>query len=238
MAADQSIMLFPEEQLPFQFVVRPALGRQDFLVAECNQAAVQWVDLWPRWPGPLMVISGPAACGKTHLGAVWQAKSHAVKLSLDELQKASLVDVVSRSDHFWLDGIDFWLGDRESETPFFHLYNLVKEQQKTLLVTMRMTPSDVEFAVPDLASRFRSGLHARIEAPDDALLEAVLVKLFSDRRITPPSDIIHYIVPRMERSFRAAQALVEAIDTLAWSRKKPVTVSLARDAMMQLQAQE
>ena len=39
-------------QLPLDLGHRPALGREDFLVAPSNQGAVAWIDRWPDWPGP------------------------------------------------------------------------------------------------------------------------------------------------------------------------------------------
>src|SRR3546814_4047493 len=52
-------------QLPLDLGHRPALEREDFLVAECNAAAVAWVDRWPGWPGGGLAIHGPAGGGKT-----------------------------------------------------------------------------------------------------------------------------------------------------------------------------
>ena len=31
--------------------VNAAQGREDFLVAPCNEVAVAWIDRWPKWPG-------------------------------------------------------------------------------------------------------------------------------------------------------------------------------------------
>jgi len=56
---------------------RPALEEADFLVAPCNQAAIQWLDRWPHWPAPALTLYGPAGCGKTHLARVFAARSEA-----------------------------------------------------------------------------------------------------------------------------------------------------------------
>ncbi|MGB8274330.1 MAG: DNA replication protein, partial [Alphaproteobacteria bacterium] len=71
----------PGRQLPLDLPHRPALGLEDFLVAPCNVGAVRWIDRWPDWPGPVLAITGPSACGKTHLAHVWQARSGAAMLS-------------------------------------------------------------------------------------------------------------------------------------------------------------
>ncbi len=53
-------------QIPFDFDHRPALGGEDFLVADSNVEAVKWVELWPNWPRPVLAIVGLAGAGKTH----------------------------------------------------------------------------------------------------------------------------------------------------------------------------
>ena len=64
-------------QLAFDLPHRAALGAEDFLVSDCNLAAVRMVDAWPQWDGPVQVLVGPAASGKTHLVRVWQGRSGA-----------------------------------------------------------------------------------------------------------------------------------------------------------------
>ena len=75
----------PPAQLVLDLGHRPALGRADFLVSQCNAEAVAWVDRWPDWPAPGLVIWGRAASGKSHLGQVWQARIAAPMISAAEL---------------------------------------------------------------------------------------------------------------------------------------------------------
>jgi chromosomal replication initiation ATPase DnaA len=96
-----------------------------------------------------------------------------------------------------------------------------------LLMTAATLPRDWGLTLPDLASRVQSAPLTRLEAPDDALLAAVLVKLFADRQITVPPALIAYLIPRMERSFDAARAMVAELDAAALARGSPVTRSLA-----------
>ncbi|MBM3560518.1 MAG: DNA replication protein, partial [Alphaproteobacteria bacterium] len=65
----------PARQLALDLGHRAAFGREDFLVAACNAAAVHWIDLWPGWPAPGLALWGAPASGKSHLAAVWQARA-------------------------------------------------------------------------------------------------------------------------------------------------------------------
>jgi chromosomal replication initiation ATPase DnaA len=101
-----------------------------------------------------------------------------------------------------------------------------------------MNPTQSDFAIADLASRFRAAPVATIKAPDDTLLASVLIKLFADRQLSVGNEIISYILPRMERSFVAAKDIVENIDTLAYSKKKGVSIPLIRQVLTAMQSEE
>ncbi|MBX2834942.1 MAG: DNA replication protein [Micavibrio sp.] len=219
------------EQIPLDFAGRSALGREDFLIGPSNADAVAWIDRWPDWPAPLLIINGPVASGKSHLAAVWSEQADAVNVPAAALHEISAEQTASMGDRVVIDGIDLAIGWREAETTLFHLYNIFKEEQRSFLVTTRLNVSVADFAIADLASRMRAAPNATIRAPDDILLGSVLIKLFSDRQLSVGNDVIKYILPRMERSFAAARALVERMDKIALSRKKGVSIALAREAL-------
>lgn len=220
------------EQLTLNLGHRSALGREDFLIADSNRDAVSWIDLWPEWPAPALVLYGPAACGKTHLAAVWSAQTKAAAINPAELCQESADTLFARGPHLLIDPVDPWIGDRDAETTLFHLYNLAKEHNRTLLLTMRVPPVRLSFAIPDLASRLRAAPGVAIHAPDETLLGAVLVKMFADRQIQIGEEILSYLLLRMERSFAAARDLVEKTDQLALAEKKPVSLSLVRHVLI------
>ena len=72
---------------------------------------------------------------------------------------------------------------------------------------------------------------ARLEAPDDALLSAVLVKLFADRQLAVAPSLIPYLVARMERSIAAARELVARLDRRALAEGRGVTRGLAAEIL-------
>jgi chromosomal replication initiation ATPase DnaA len=218
-------------QLAFNLPHRPALGRDDFLIAPCNRDAVAWIDLWPDWPAPALIIHGPAACGKSHLAAVWARQADAERLPGDILNTHDARAIAQAGRPLVLDHLDPWIGDRHAETVLFHLYNLSKENGRSLLLTLRTPPVRHAFALPDLASRLRAAPAVAIEAPDDTLLASLLAKLFADRQLQVGEDVIAYILPRMERSFWAAQHIVERADALALAEKRAISVPLVRTVL-------
>jgi chromosomal replication initiation ATPase DnaA len=217
-------------QIPLPLAFRPALGRADFVVTAANADAVDWVDRWPAWPGPALVLQGPAGGGKSHLAAVWAARARARRVPPGTLDDPGLI-----LEPVLVDGLDPWLGEAGAETALFHLHNAVAEAGQSLLITMRMHPGAAEFRLPDLASRIRAAPVAAIGPPDDALLAAVLAKLFADRQVDAQEGCIAYLLPRMERSFVAARAIVARADAVALAERAQVTIPLLRRVLAEMQ---
>ena len=77
------------KQIPFDFVPRTYMGREDFMVAPCNCEAFNMVDSWPKWLTHGLIIYGPKGCGKSHLAHLFADK---VKIFADKPIKVSLID--------------------------------------------------------------------------------------------------------------------------------------------------
>ncbi|HYM33062.1 MAG TPA: DnaA/Hda family protein [Candidatus Cybelea sp.] len=219
-------------QLPLDLGHRPAMGRDDFLVAQCNSDAVAWIDLWPEWPGPALAIFGPAGCGKTHLASVWRARSGAAIIDaarLAERDVPRLADgavVLEDADR----GVD--------ERALFHLYNMIAERRRHMLLTSRSAPARWTVALADLRSRLNAVPAVSIAAPDDSLIGAVIVKLFADRQLRVGDEVVQFLVTRIERSFAAVRAAVAAIDAASLARRGNITVPLVRQVLQDQAAKE
>lgn len=219
-------------QLVFDMPHRDALGAEDFLVSQSNASAVSLVDGWPDWPARAAVISGPPGSGKSHLVHVWQSKSQARIFNARDINAAT-VPQLAASGVLAIEDLDKGPLDEQA---LFHLLNLVREQKISLLFTSSIRPGDLPIRLPDFSSRLKALPVAEIAAPDDALLSAVLVKLFTDRQLAVDPAVIAYCLVRMERSLDAARRLVAEIDTLALTMQRGVTRAIAAKALDNLGA--
>lgn len=192
----------------------------DLVVGESNRAAADGLEGWPNpVAGPVMALCGPAGSGKSALASRWAERRGALVLHGSE---AALIDPHE------LEGRSVVL-DRASDADdesLFHLINLAMAGGSLLLVSRR-APRDWVAALPDLRSRLDALPVLTLEEPDDAVLAAMLRRAFSERSITPPDDVIDYLVRRIDRSWAAAQTVVEQLDAL----HRPVTRAAARAAL-------
>ena len=214
------------EQLVFELPHRAAMGLEDFLVSDSNAEAVALVDRWPDWPVGAAVLVGPKGSGKTHLANVWRLRSGAALATASELSRERVPDLAAKGALI-VENVAM-LTD---EAALFHLLNLGREQRLQILLTSDAAPGDLRVSLPDLLSRLKALPVASIEPPDDALLRAVLVKLFSDRQVSVEPHIIDYVIVRMERSMSAAERFVSEADRQALILQRRVTRAIAAAAL-------
>jgi len=204
-------------QLVLPLETRSASGRADFIVAPGNQQAVAFIDSWPHWPAPAVALYGPPASGKSHLAAVWAAKSGAVILEASSLQDGVPDGALVIEN----------VGPGTAETPLFALL----ERGAPLLLTAQTPPSEWPVTLPDLKSRTNALLAFALWAPDDALLMGLAVKLFADRQVQVPESVVAHMIRALERSPAAIRDLVARADVQALAQKRPITLSLIKDLL-------
>jgi chromosomal replication initiation ATPase DnaA len=203
-------------------------AREDFLEGPSNAAALSLVERWPDWPSRTVLLRGPDGAGKSHLAAIWARQAGARILSPRRLEGADDVPIALATGALVLENLAEGQFD---EAALFHLLNLAREERAYLLITARSAPTGWKIALPDLASRLRALLGVALEAPDDALLRAVIVKLFADRQLAVDESLVSFLANRIERSFAAAREAVRRLDEEALRLKRPVTRALAAELL-------
>jgi DnaA regulatory inactivator Hda len=223
-------MMSDDRQLLLRFDHRPSLTGDDFYVAESNQTAVLWIDRWPDWPTTALVVYGPAGCGKTHLAQVFLAATAGRSLSLEDISAGEPRALLGNARTCVID-------DAESvvsagfERALLHLYNSINETGRHLLLTARRPPSRWPVDLADLRSRLNAASAIPISRPDDAMMRAILAKLFADRQVRVDEEILTFMLNRMERSFEAARSVVSEIDVAALRSRRNVGISLVRQVL-------
>ena len=227
--------------MPRQFrlplTVPPCWDRESFASSPTNLQALEALDAWPVWPEGRMALVGPAGAGKTHLARDWARRAGAVVIEAASPRPSGghppldlailrgrplLVEDVDRRAASHKEG-----GDLVDDETLFHLINMAGVDGGSLLLTGRLAPVAWDAAVPDLRSRLNALSVARIEEPDDIVLEAVLRRGFEAAGIRPAVDLYPYLIARLPRSAPAALAAVAALDEAASEQGREVNKALA-----------
>jgi chromosomal replication initiation ATPase DnaA len=197
------------------------LGRGDFIVAPANERAVVFLDSYPDWTAPAVALYGPPASGKSHLAAVWAQKARARILDATDLH-GDIPDGPLVVENI-VSGI--------AEAPLFALL----ERGAPLLLTTQLPPVEwpqaFHLILPDLVSRVRALLAFPLWAPDDALLMGLAVKLFADRQLQVPENVVAHMIRSLERSPEAIRDFVARADAAALAAKRPINTNLINELL-------
>ena len=214
-------------QLTLDLPHRTALGAEDFLVSDCNLAAVRLIDAWPAWPDQVQLLIGPPASGKTHLARVWQALSGAQSLDPTNLAMG-FIDRLDEGTPLVVEDADRGAYD---EKALFHLLNLAREKRLFVLLTARGAPSRWGLTLPDLLSRLNAVPAVEIGAPDEALLRTVMLKHFTVRLLDIDPKVLEFLALHIDRSLAAAAAAVAAVDRAALAKGRKISRQLVIEAL-------
>jgi chromosomal replication initiation ATPase DnaA len=198
-------------------------ARDDFLSGSGNAVALALIESWPDWPANAVALVGPEGSGKSHLASIWAAASGARTTSGRALRQNDLLSELATGALVVEEAV---VAD---ERALFHLLNLAREEDAFLLLTARTAPTLWPVAIADLASRLRALPVVTLQAPDDAMLRGVIIKLAADRQLALDEGVVRYLLSHIERSFAAARAAVIALDNEALRRGRPVTRTLAAE---------
>jgi chromosomal replication initiation ATPase DnaA len=214
-------------QLAFALPHAESLTRDNFLEGPANAAGLALIDRWPDWPSRMMLLVGPEGSGKSHLAAVWAEVSGARSTSAHVLTPAEVPGALATGA---LVVEDLKSGDFD-ERALFHLMNLAREDEASVLITARVPPSAFEVELRDLRSRLRAVPMVSLLPPDDQLFRALIVKFCADRQLAVDEAVVSYLATRIERSFAAARQAVELLDSEALRLGRPVTRALAAELL-------
>ncbi len=214
------------QQLSFELPVHVALGEGDFFVTPANAQAYAMVTQ-DQWPEGKLALVGPTGSGKNHLARVWADRQAAT------VRDAATLDPDAPLPQA---GARLVIEDMAQLAPaaeeyVFHLHNHLRATGGRLLLTAQGAPSRWPIRLPDLASRMQATSIALLDDPDDLLLAALLMKLFADRQLAAPPELIDWLALRIERSHRAAAQAVADLDAAALSMGRNLSVRLARDIL-------
>ena len=121
---------------------------------------------------------------------MWRLRSGAGIVTAAALDDAAVAAPRPTAPALVVEDLDRGIAD---EKALFHLLNRARESKLSMLLTSRTPPGEQEFRIPDLRSRLRALPIVEVQPPDEALLKAVLVKLFADRQLNVEPPVIDYL---------------------------------------------
>ncbi len=225
-------------QLPLALRLQHAPGLDDFIVGE-NRGVIAALEAALAGGGePLIFLSGPRGCGRSHLllgqcAAAERRGLPAVYLPLGQRARLApaMLEGLEQLDLVAIDDVDAIAGDRDWEEAVFALFNRCRDCNTRMLFSAACGPAALPLALPDLKSRLAWGLSLSIRPLSDRGRLALLKSLAQRRALSLPDEVARYL---LERTARHPSELVDTIDRLdraSLAEQRRLTIPFVRDSL-------
>ena len=212
------------DQKLLELGIHESFDENDYFVSKSNYFAKNIIDTWPKWEKKIVNLTGEKYSGKTHLSTIFKTKTGALYLIGDKINNQTLRQI-KLSNNIIIEN----LNESVNEKLLYSIFNLIEQDNKYLLISSIKAVDTMKFSLPDLVSRLKNCIIAKIEQPDDDLIYAIILKSFSDRQIKLDNKIIDYIIKRIARSYSKMHEFIYKIDELSLKKKKSINFKIIKE---------
>ncbi len=212
------------DQKLLDFGISESFDENDYYVSKSNYYAKNIIESWPKWEKKIVNLVGEKYSGKTHLSSIFKIKSNALYLNSKHINDQTLKKM-KLSNNIIIENLE----EDFDEKLLYSIFNLVEQDNKYLLISSNNPIDTIKFTLPDLVSRLKNCIIAKIEQPDDELIYAIILKSFSDRQIKLDNKIIDYIIKRIARSYSKMHEFIYKIDELSLKKKKSINFKIIKE---------
>ena len=160
------------------------------------------------------------------MSEIFKKKNKAIIIKNDEINE-EFFKKIRFHENIILDNLEYV----HDENILYSIFNFVEQFNKYLIINSIDSINSTDFSLPDLKSRFKNCIFAKIEKPDDDMIFALILKHFSDRQIKIEKKIIEYITKRIERSYRKILDFIYKVDQFSLINKKPIDYKVIKEIL-------
>jgi len=204
-------------QTLLNFELEQNFAYDDYFVSKSNHFAFSLIESWKKKKKNILNIYGEKFSGKSHLSEIFKKKNKAIIIKKEEINE-DFFNKIRFYENIILDNLDYL----SNEKILYSIFNFVEQFNKYLIINSVRPINSVNYSLPDLRSRLKNCIFAKIDKPDDDMIFALVLKHFSDRQIKIEKKIIEYITKRIERSYGKILEFIYKVDQFSLINKKPI----------------
>lgn len=248
----ESFEYIPEKTFVLKEIFNPEYTFENFITDESNRFAKAVCETAAMQPGSAynpVFIYAPVGLGKTHL-------LHAVGNKMLQLSRKFQIAYIT-ADRFvneyiqalqnnkmdvfrskfqnaialLLDDIQFLIGKEKSQEEFFHIFNILFDNKKQIIITSDRKPQELKGIEERLISRFEWGVVADIGRPSLELRLAILRHKAQRQKIYISDDILRYIAENITENIRRLEGALIKIVAMFITENIPLTIDNVKDML-------
>ncbi|MDA9272158.1 DnaA regulatory inactivator Hda [bacterium] len=183
----------------------------------------------------LIYLWGVTGSGKSHLlQACCQAINSAQSASYLPLKilhewGPQVIEGLDEQTLIAIDDIESIANDAAWEESLFHLYNRIRDQEKsTLIISSQMPPANSPLRLPDLRSRLSWGLVMQINELNDSEKVNRLKSRAKKRGFDLPTSVGQFLLNRCARNMHDLDTLLNHLDEASLIAQRKITIPFVK----------
>jgi chromosomal replication initiator protein len=131
-------------------------------------------------------------------------------------------------DMLIIDDIQFLAGKEKTQEEFFHLFNVLYEANKQIIISSDRPPKAISALEERLRSRFEGGMITDIGAPDFESRIAILKQKIQEKKAGINEEVLSYIASNIQRNVRELEGALKAIAAWKQLHNQDIDLELAK----------
>ncbi len=124
---------------------------------------------------------------------------------------SSFKNKYKKIDVLIIDDIQFLSGKEKTQEEFFHIFNVLYEKNKQIIVSSDRPPKSISYLAERLRSRFEGGMTADISMPDLETRMAILKSKAQEKNTDFPDEIYSYIASIIKTNIRELEGALNRL---------------------------
>jgi len=223
------------KQIPFQFGDFQKNDLASFLVGENGNLIKLLKQMANKESNHVLYLWGEAGTGKTHLlqAACKQAAEsdlHVAYIPLKQIEElsAEMLHDLGDLDLVCIDDVESITGQLEWQQGLTWLYNELKDNSHSLIISGNKSPANSGLELDDLRSRLSSDQVIQIKSPNDDLKIEILKQKAKERAFELSDEVIEFLMRRVERDLTSLIDVLDKIDHASLAAKRKITIPFVK----------
>lgn len=192
-----------------------------------------------------LFIYGPSGVGKTHLvnaigtkikelypqKRVLYLSAHLFQVQYtDSVRNNTVNDFINfyqTIDVLIIDDVQEFASLTKTQNTFFHIFNHLHQNGRQLILTSDRPPIALQGMEERLLTRFKWGLLAELEKPNQELRRAILLSKIHRDGLSIPDEVVNFIAENVNDSVRDLEGIVNSLMAYSVVYNKDIDLGLA-----------
>lgn len=224
------------KQIPFAFGDFQKNDLTSFLTGENVELIKLIKQIANKESNYILYLYGESGTGKTHLlqAACKQASDsehHVAYIPLKQIDElsAEMLHDLGELDLVCIDDVESVIGQIEWQQGLTWLYNELKDNNNSLILSGRESPTTSKLELDDLKTRLYSDQVIQIKAPNDELKIEILKQKANERSFELSDEVIEYLIRRVDRNLVSLMEVLDKIDHASLVEKRKITIPFVKN---------